>query len=121
MRGFTHLISFTGTESKVHMRVYSIHIDRDKVDEYLKVLLKINQTGNSRVFGHLELLGPNADLVLRRNQIANEDTFKEACKQPALKKKDDKNVGFDNVGDKIGIVYTQKQDLDYLPLKRRKV
>lgn len=49
-----------------------------------RILLKKSDTRIPRI--ELEEIGPHADLVCRRNKLASEDLFKQACKKPkALK------------------------------------
>ena len=70
----------------------------------------------------MELLAPNTDFVLSRTTLPNEDVLKEATKSYAPKKKpQNKNVEYDNLGDKLGRVYVQNQDMSSLPLKKRRV
>lgn len=48
-------------------------------------------------------------MVVRRDKWASEEAFKMACKQPRIiKKKENKNVSKDNVGDTKGRVYTDR-------------
>lgn len=53
-----------------------------------------------------EEIGPRCLFELRRTQLADDDTFKRACKQPKPKKKpNDKNTFHDGMGDKRGKVF----------------
>lgn len=45
-----------------------------------RILLKKSDTRIPRI--ELEEIGPRADLLCRRNKLASEDLFKQACKKP---------------------------------------
>lgn len=51
------------------------------------------------------------DLTLRRSNLAGDDMWKMACKQPAtLKVKKVKNISVTSMGDKVGRIHVKKQD-----------
>ena len=57
-------------------------------------------------------VGPSFDLITRRDKMASEDMYKNACKQPKLikteNKKDKKNIYSDEFGQMMGKVYLQQ-------------
>ena len=61
-------------------------------------------------------IGPRFDFKMRRAQIASNDLFKLACKKPKIanveKKKANKNVYTNEIGEKRGKVYIQQQDFE---------
>jgi len=60
--------------------------------------------------------------VYRKANFANDEDFKKACKQPKVKKdKHEKNISTNELGERRGRVYMEKQNLDQLNLKKRKV
>jgi ribosome production factor 2 len=67
-------------------------------------------------------IGPCFNMHMRRNKIAANDLYKEACKKPKVlnveKKKQDKNKFTDNIGNVKGKVYLQHQDLNTIALKK---
>jgi len=53
--------------------------------------------------------------------MADEETLKKATYVPKpKKKKENKNIKYDNVGDKRGKLYLDRQNLNALPFKKRK-
>lgn len=70
----------------------------------------------------IEELGPNASFVLRRQSWASEEEFKKATYVPKpKKKKESKNVRYDNLGNKRGKLFLDRQNLKNMPSKRRKL
>lgn len=69
-------------------------------------------------------VGPSFNMVLRRDKMAANDLFKEACKKPNVrnfdKKKADKNKFTTVLGEKKGKVFLQHADLDTLNLRKYK-
>lgn len=59
---------------------------------------------------------------MRRNKIAANDLYKEACRKPKVrnveKKKQDKNKFTTSIGDVKGKVFLQHQDLNTIALKK---
>ncbi len=67
-------------------------------------------------------MGPNATFALRRVSFADEETFKKATHVPKpKKKKENKNIKYDNLGNKRGKLYVDRQNLNALPFKKRKL
>jgi ribosome production factor 2 len=70
----------------------------------------------------VEELGPNASFVMRRHSWAAEEEFKKATYIPkAKKKKINKNIKFDALGNKRGKLYMDRQNLKSMPTKRRRL
>jgi len=66
-------------------------------------------------------IGPSLDLVYRKSNFANDEDFKKACKQPKVKKeKSEKNISTNELGERRGRVYMDRQNLGELNLKKRK-
>lgn len=78
----------------------------------------------------LEQAGPSFDFRLRRTQPADADVWKSAIKkqakkalpagQVAGKKRKDRNVDIDEMGDKVGRIHVGKQDLSKLQTRKMK-
>ncbi|CAK59187.1 unnamed protein product (macronuclear) [Paramecium tetraurelia] len=69
----------------------------------------------------IQEIGPRSVFDIRRTKWAEDDLFKKACRQPKPKAKPhEKNIVYDEVGDKRGKVFVQQQDLSTLALKKRK-
>lgn len=67
-------------------------------------------------------MGPNAQFALRRHSWASEEDFKKATYVPKpKKKKENKNIKYDNIGNKRGKLYLDRQNLKNMPSKRRKL
>ena len=70
----------------------------------------------------LKEIGPSFSLALRRDRIASQQLFKEACRQPkvinVVKKNQDKNKFTNVLGETKGKVYIQQQDLRTIALKK---
>lgn len=114
LAGLSHVISCTVGEQAdendlpaVHFRVYSIQ------------LLK-SGTRTPRV--ELVEMGPSMDLTPRRAQEADESLNKEAYRRPkpvnVPKKR--KNIDVDEMGDKVGRIHMEKQDLSKLQTRKVK-
>lgn len=70
----------------------------------------------------MDELGPNAQFSLRRHSFADDETWKKATMVPKLKKKkENKNIKYDSLGNKRGKLYVDRQNLKALPFKRRKL
>ena len=67
----------------------------------------------------LEEIGPRIVLKVRREKLADEKAFTEACKQPKLKKKV-KNVTTNALREKRGRVHVKQQDISTIALKKRR-
>lgn len=70
----------------------------------------------------IEELGPNATFVMRRKTWPADDMLKQATHVPKpKKKKENKNIKYDNLGNKRGKLYMDRQNLKVMPTKRRKL
>jgi hypothetical protein len=102
------LVCFTVLESKrIVMRTYKVDIvGQDVLDEDGKILM--------------DELGPHAEFVVRRTQFADAEAWKKATYVPKpKKKKDEKNIKYDGVGNKKGKLYVDRQNLKNMPQKRK--
>ncbi|PWN53312.1 Brix-domain-containing protein [Violaceomyces palustris] len=98
--------------SVVHFRVYTI---------------KLLASGSRQPRVELEECGPSFDFVLRRRRPANEDMMNQALKKPksALEKNKQgkgklKNIETDDMGDMVGRIHVDKQDLGALQTRKMK-
>ncbi|RLU17366.1 hypothetical protein DMN91_009600 [Ooceraea biroi] len=106
LQGLEHVLSFTAAEDKILLRSY-------------RVLLKKSATRIPRI--ELEEIGPRADLLCRRNKLASEDLFKEACKKPkALKEKKKKNISKDTLGTMYGRIHIGAQNINSIQTRKMK-
>lgn len=70
----------------------------------------------------MEQLGPNVQFSLRRHRFADPDIFKKATYVPKpKKKKEKKNLIRDAMGNERRKLYVDRQDLNALPTKKRKL
>ena len=64
-------------------------------------------------------MGPHMNLTVRRSQLPSADLWKAACRQPKkTMEKKVKNITKSSLGDKIGRIHMQKQNLDKMGTKR---
>lgn len=113
--GLQHVISISAAEvdeekplPKVYMRVY---------------MLKTYRSSDNPKLPRVELdeIGPRFDFVVGRRQEADADMAKEAFKVPKqLEPKTQKNIETDLLGDKLGRVHVDRQDLDQLQSRKMK-
>jgi ribosome production factor 2 len=110
--GVRHFIVVTGDEATntVYIRQYELVVSfMDIVD------------GKTDFKEMAKEIGPSLDLVYKRANFANDEDFKKACKQPKVKKdKSQKNISTNELGEKRGRVFVEKQNLGELALKKRK-
>jgi len=69
-------------------------------------------------------VGPSIRFKVRRTFLSSEDTFKESLKKPKViekQKKKKKNIEHNELGQVLGRLHVQQQDLSTLALKRIKV
>ncbi|KAL4512283.1 hypothetical protein ABPG72_005285 [Tetrahymena utriculariae] len=115
MTGMRYSIVFTANEKNILMRTYSININKSEVN---KEDLQSNSNASAI---QLTEIGPSADLTVRREQWASDETMKVACKQPkVVKKKQDKNKFTNALGNTVAKIYTNHQNFNMLALKKRK-
>ena len=66
-------------------------------------------------------MGPSMDLTFRRTKFASEELYGQACKRPKqLKVKKTKNVGENEMGDKVGRIHMDRQDLNKMEVRKVK-
>eukprot|EP01015_Nassula_variabilis_P019404 TRINITY_DN3276_c0_g1_i1.p1 TRINITY_DN3276_c0_g1~~TRINITY_DN3276_c0_g1_i1.p1 ORF type:complete len:341 (+),score=62.78 TRINITY_DN3276_c0_g1_i1:66-1088(+) len=116
--GINYAVVFSAdTSQKIYMRVYYVNFKQIKQDGDAS---KENHDQLSEQY-ELQEVGPRADLVLRRHQIASDDAYKLACKQqPKKSAKFKKNITTTALGHTTGRIYVDQQDLTTLNLKKRK-
>lgn len=68
----------------------------------------------------MEEMGPRLDFELRRTKTPAVDLEKEACTQPQVAPKKQKNVGADMLEGKVGRIYMPKQDVESMALMKMK-
>lgn len=98
----------------VHFRTYAV---------------KLLASGSRTPLVNLESVGPDFDFRIRRTQQADGDVWKAATKKPkkaaapgqvAGKKRKDRNIDIDEMGDKVGRIHVGKQDLGKLQARKMK-
>jgi len=97
----------------VHLRVYT---------------LKLLPSGSKVPRAELTEMGPSIDFSVRRVQTADEELMRHAMKRPKLVKGDvekglgkkRKNVGTDEMGDKVGRIHLERQDLGKMQGRKMK-
>lgn len=96
--GLEHVIAFSATaERQVHVRCYTLGKEQ----------------------GELKETGPRVTLALRRQKPADEHRFQTSLKRPRPKPLQ-KNVGKGPMGERLGRIYTNPEDLNKLQLKKRR-
>lgn len=106
LQGLEHVLHFTANEGKVLMRSYKT--------TFLKSGTKIPNV-------ELTEIGPSFDFAVRRSKLASDDLYKVSKKQPVetqIKKK--KNINKDKLGNVLGRIHMQKQDMSKLQLRKVK-
>ena len=89
-------------------------------------VFEVNIEGGSAVLEEegnivIEELGPNVTFSMRRKSWPAEDMLKQSTYIPKpKKKKENKNVKYDSLGNKRGKLYMDRQNLKAMPTKRRK-
>jgi len=126
LSGLEHVISVTIAPTPPDLNsASSTSLPRVHVRTYT---FKMLSSGVKTPRAELTPMGPHFDLVLRRNQEADEDTMKAALKRPKTVKKDvesglgkkRKNFEVDEMGDLRGRVHVGRQNLDKLQRKKVK-
>ncbi|BEI85070.1 hypothetical protein CcaverHIS002_0504710 [Cutaneotrichosporon cavernicola] len=98
---------------KIHVRVYT---------------LKLLASGSRVPRVALTEMGPRIDLSIRRHEEADADTQKASMRRPKLSKADQtsglgkkrKNIETDDMGDKVGRIHMETQDLSKLQTRKMK-
>ncbi|RXK35156.1 ribosome production factor 2 [Tremella mesenterica] len=97
----------------IHFRVYTI---------------KLSSSGTKIPEMQLTEMGPSIDFTIRRTKEAEDEMMKMALKRPKIDKKDvesglgkkRKNIETDEMGDKVGRIHLDKQDLSKLQSRKMK-
>jgi ribosome production factor 2 len=102
------LVCWTATEDKkIYMRTYKVDMTGPNI---------LEEDGKMS----LEELGPHAEFSIRRTKFADTEAWKKATYVAKIKKKkDEKNVKYDAVGNKRGKIYVDRQNLKNMPSKRK--
>jgi ribosome production factor 2 len=104
LQGLEMLISFTSIDKKIFMKTY-------------KIVLKKSGTRVPRV--ELVEVGPSMEMTIRRQKMASDEFFKQACKQPkAVQVKKVKNITRDVFGTQMGRVHVKQQDISTLRTRK---
>lgn len=82
--------------------------------------IKLKKSGTTVPRVALREMGPALDFELRRHRAAPADLEKEACRQPKLGKKKEKNIGSDTLDGRVGRIYMPKQKVDTMALSKPK-
>lgn len=106
LSGLENVITLIAAEGRVYFRHH-------------RIILKKSGTRYPRV--ELEEIGPRFDLVIRRHQLASDDLFQRATKQPKqLEPKKVKNISKSALGTQFGRVHMQRQDYSRLSTRKMK-
>lgn len=107
LNGIEYIMTVAAIEGIIHVRLYHI------------TLVK---SGSRLPYVKLNEMGPRFDLVMRRNQLANDDLFKLALKQPyQLNPHKDKNKSISNLGTTYGRIHLGKQNYKEINTKAGKL
>ncbi|EPS40872.1 hypothetical protein H072_5244 [Dactylellina haptotyla CBS 200.50] len=91
---------------KIHFRCY---------------MLKTLRSGHKLPRVELEEMGPRMDFTIGRVHDANPDMMKQAMQKPkGQEMRNKKNISVDGMGDKIGKIHVNKQDLGQLQTRKMK-
>lgn len=82
--------------------------------------VKLKKSGTKVPRVELTEMGPHLDLEFRRSMLPAVDLEKEACTQPKVAPKKQKNVGGDTLDGKVGRIYMPKQDVESMALNKMK-
>eukprot|EP00037_Helgoeca_nana_P006597 m.60648 g.60648 ORF g.60648 m.60648 type:complete len:313 (+) comp17472_c0_seq1:83-1021(+) len=106
MEGIDHVISVAATDKLILFRHYRINMKK---------------SGSRLPLVELEEIGPRANFTVRRRMEAAPDLIKLSMKTPkGLKAKKRKNLETNALGDTLGRVHMQKQDLSKLQTRKIK-
>lgn len=96
-------------DKRIVMKTYEVKIEGDDILD-----------GDGRII--VDEIGPHAEFVMRRSSFADPELWKKATHVPKpKKKKENKNVKYDAVGNKRGKLYLDRQDLKRVNTKKRKL
>jgi len=104
--GIENVYLFIAFQGKVHFKNY-------------RILYKKSGTRLPRT--ELEEMGPSFDLTVRRHQLASDDLYKRALKQPdQLKRKKVKNISKSKLGTTFARVHMERQDYGKLQTRKNR-
>jgi len=113
LSGLDHVLAFTAADGEVAMRHYRI---------------ALKKSGTRVPLVELKEMGPRVDWTVRRSTLPAPDLKREAMKQSTqLKQKKRKNLETNSMGDTLGRIHMQAQNIHLLQtrkvkaLKKRKV
>ena len=108
LKALDHVISFTASEGKIFVRAYSV---------------RLKKSGQKIPNVELANMGPFWDLTVRRTQLASDDLWKTALRQPKTSNdpKNVKNIASNSVGDRVGKIHMEKQDIDNMKVRKMNV
>ena len=108
LKALDHVISFTASEGKIFVRTYSV---------------KMKKSGNKVPNLELANMGPFWDLSVRRTQLPSDDLWRTALRQPKTSNdpKNVKNISSTSVGDKVGKIHMEKQDIGSMKVRKMSV
>ncbi|RKP03032.1 hypothetical protein CXG81DRAFT_10058, partial [Caulochytrium protostelioides] len=125
--GIEHVISFTSDPTPItptgsrpgdvgaiiYMRVYRVKLLKATV---------AHPSGQDLPYTHLEDMGPNMDFAVRRVQVAEPAVMNKACRLPKMPTsiKKQKNIAKDEMGDTVGRIHVEQQDLGKLQTRKMK-
>eukprot|EP01147_Barroeca_monosierra_P003713 gene3713-6257_t len=106
LAGLDRVIIFSAEGSSIYMRQY-------------RILLK--KSGTKTPIAELEECGPAVDFVKGRMALPADDVWKEALRQPKqVIASKPKNIEYSKLGEKLGRVHMEKQDIGRLQLRKVK-
>ena len=107
LAGIEHVLQFTAVDNKVLVRSYRTILHR---------------SGTKYPRAEMEEIGPSADLIMRRTQLASDDLFKTACKQVKNVRgvKKVKNMSEDVFGNKMGQLHIPSQEIKKIQTRKVK-
>mmetsp|Transcript_35195 Transcript_35195/g.47553 ORF Transcript_35195/g.47553 Transcript_35195/m.47553 type:complete len:337 (-) Transcript_35195:72-1082(-) len=104
-----HVIVCTAANDMIYMRTYMLHLK--------KPASATSNIPNTRLY----LSAPSVDFKIRRCHWASIDLWKASCKRPReLKPKKVKNISTTSLGDKVGKIHIQRQDISELQTRKVK-
>ena len=112
-----------------HVMVFSLTEKMDDSNNSVKTIhqrtyfckLKKNPDGSKTPLPLLLPCGPDMDMVVRRDQLASQELWRAALKQPsAAKRKKIKNQSTNIFGETIGRLHMDKQDIDKMQGRKSK-
>jgi ribosome production factor 2 len=104
LKGLDHVLGCTVVDGNIYVRAYT---------------MRFKKSGSKVPLVQLSNMGPFWNLSVRRNHSATDDLWKAACKQPKiLVETKVKNVRDNALGDKVGRLHLEKQDLSKMSVRR---